>query len=162
MNITIANDRDLFEYPKQWFMSEPYWMAHCVSADYAFGHGKNGKRYGIAWEFDRRYDSKAFCIRNGSGRHPEAIEQIMAELPDGQSYGILHLVTKDKHWDKPTRNDFIETLYLARDIMLERGVQNLAIPPIGSGLDKLDWDWVSEQLRVMFDIIPGSLLVCRI
>jgi hypothetical protein len=48
---------NLFETPNRYFSAGegkvyPFWLAQCVSADYAFGHGKNGKTWGIAFDFD--------------------------------------------------------------------------------------------------------------
>jgi hypothetical protein len=135
--------RDLFN------VTDDYYLAHCISAD--FGMGK-----GIVVEFNKRYDMKnnlmkRFKINNWNGKG--------YCLSDGK---VFNLITKEKYWNKPTYETLKQSLECMREEILffDGMVAKLAMPKIGCGLDRLQWDKVKTILEEVFKDIEVEILVC--
>lgn len=132
---------DLFQVDKK------YYLAHCISADFALGKG-------IAFEFNKRYDMKKklhnqFIVNDDCWPTCYMIDN------------VFNLVTKEKYWHKPT----YQTLRAALVDMLthiERyDIKYVAMPMIGSGLDRLEWLKVSEIIKDVFKNSDVEILVVR-
>lgn len=63
---------------------------------------------------------------------------------------IFYLVTKEKYFHKPTMSSLESSLRQMRDLCLTNNIQRLAMPRIGCGLDKLNWDAVSRLIQTIF------------
>jgi len=63
---------------------------------------------------------------------------------------IFYLVTKEKYFYKPTMSSLESSLRAMRDLCLTNKIERLAMPQIGCGLDKLNWDQVSKLIRRVF------------
>ena len=48
-----------------------------------------------------------------------------------------------------------------KQICLENDIKKIAMPVIGCGLDRLDWNDVSEQIKSVFTNIEVEILVCK-
>lgn len=83
------------EEPKDLFsVSEDYYLAHCISAD--FGMGK-----GIVVEFNKRFDMK----RRLQQKYPDYVEQYIHSGIGGDCIlagKVLNLITKERYFRKPT------------------------------------------------------------
>lgn len=128
--------RDLFS------VSEDYYFVHCVSADFALGKG-------IALEFKKRFDMK---------NKLKAMEKtdskcILIDM-------VFNLVTKETWRNKPTMESVGESLSELRRQVDEKGIKKLAMPKIACGLDGLEWENVSEQVRDIFSDTDVEILVC--
>jgi hypothetical protein len=137
--VLIEKKMNLFE------VDEKYYLAHCISSDYAFGAG-------IAVEFAKRFKLKQNLKIKGTGIYPDCI----------QVGKVFNLVTKNKYWNKPTYKSLEESLILMKDIICERDVKYLAIPKIGCGLDRLSWGKVREIIQEVFKDIDIEILVCSL
>lgn len=144
--------RDLFSVP------DDYYLAHCISAD--FGMGK-----GIVVEFNKRFNMKNQLIEmfdgdvthawDGNGKNNE---------PQGVCFKVdrvLNLVTKRNYWLKPTYKTFTEALISMREVCGDYGINKIAMPIIGCGLDRLQWDKVSEIIKKVFEDTDVEILVCK-
>src|SRR5574344_1970999 len=81
--------RDLFS------VSDDYYLAHCISAD--FGMGK-----GIVVEFNKRFDMKNKLVSQ-YGDYLSAWDSHFEEtIPCIQEGRVFNLITKRNYWDKPT------------------------------------------------------------
>ena len=49
-----------------------------------------------------------------------------------------------------------------KNICLHRKVQKIAMPMIGCGLDKLEWDRVSQIIKNIFGDTDMEILICRL
>ena len=137
MTLTEIN-KDLFTVP------QGYYLAHCISNDFALGAG-------IAAEFDRVYNMRAkLRTRYGSEPHGNAL------LVDN----VFNLVTKEKCYHKPTYAALRAALMEMRGRMRELSVTKLAVPRIGCGIDRLDWNLVKEMLQEVFADTEADILVC--
>ena len=144
----IMKNKDLFE------MGEEYYLAHCVSADFALGAG-------IAIQFQKRFGTKMQLI----AQYPNYLS-----IWDTQFVGrgdciltdhrVFNLVTKRNYWEKPTYVSLYVALNEMKKLVIEHGVKKLAMPKIGCGLDLLEWRNVSGMIKAIFEDIDIEIVVC--
>lgn len=140
--------RDLFSVP------EDYYLAHCISAD--FGMGK-----GIVVEFNKRYDMKNRLMT----KYPTYLSKWQKENILGDCIlegNTFNLITKERYWNKPTYDSLETALVIMGLICLEKGIKKIAMPTIGAGLDRLDWDRVKEIIQIVFRNTDVEILVCKL
>ncbi len=121
---------DIFSSPQL----EP--LAHCVSADCAYGAG-------IAVTFKDKYGVEKVRQQN---KKPG--ECAVTHEEDGRT--IFHLITKRKCTDLPTYEDFTNSLKHMRDWCVKQRVKSVSVPRLGCGLDKLDFQRVQNILSKVF------------
>ncbi len=127
---------NLFDYYSRAF------LAHCISADFALGKG-------IALEFDRRYDVK----RKLKLYNPNYLSWYKENNIGGDAIivdSIINLVTKERYFHKPTYRTLEIALTKLADIIKMNNIENIAMPLIGCGLDRLSWDRVSVMVQNIF------------
>jgi hypothetical protein len=139
--------RDLFSVPKE------YYLAHCISADFGMGRG-------IVVEFNKRFDMK----RTLQSKYPDYINEwhrrkwsFNCILEDK----VFNLITKERYFHKPTYDSLYGALNLMKFISIQKGITKIAMPLIGCGLDRLQWDKVSEIIKEIFKDTDIEILVCR-
>ncbi len=138
--------RDLFS------VSKDYYLAHCISTD--FGMGK-----GIAVEFNKKFEMKRIL----KGKYPDFINDYRNNklggtvLIEGQ---VINLITKERYWQKPTYDTLQAALNAAKS-QLPPDCKKIAMPIIGCGLDRLQWNKVSEIIKDVFKDTDIDILVCR-
>lgn len=132
-------ESDLFALPGD------YVLAHCISADARMGKG-------IAAEFVRRFDLRP--LQEQAARQPLEIGSCVRQ---GR---VMNLVTKAKYFNKPTYASLTEALHSLREVCEADGVTRLAMPRIGSGLDRLRWEKVREIVLDVFADSPIEIVVC--
>lgn len=138
--------QDLFTVP------QGYYLAHCISGDYALGAG-------IAKTFDEIYNMRFKLHRNYA-------------IPDGQKYAnvgrallvdnVFNLVTKPRCFHKPTYDSLYDTLIDMREQCEESSIKKLAMPLISCGLDRLDWSQVKDVIEDVFSETDVEILICRL
>lgn len=141
MTITVET-KDLFTVP------QGYYLAHCISADFALGAG-------IAKTFDNLYNMryKLFsCYDNYQFSGGDAL------VIDN----VFNLVTKNKCYHKPTYQSLREALETMKAIMADLEITKLAMPRIGSGLDRLNADMVYDIICEVFEDTDVEILICEI
>tara|TARA_Y100000310_G_C20685685_1_gene818794 strand:+ start:1996 stop:2427 length:432 start_codon:yes stop_codon:yes gene_type:complete len=128
---------------------DKYTLAHCISLDCKMGAGiavpiKKKFNLGGLYQF---LNNMAIPVE-----HPICIFYNKA----------YNLITKEKYWHKPT----YETMAVALTSMMLHANQHIiryiAMPRIGSGLDKLSWEKVREIIKEVFKNTDISILVCYI
>ena len=140
--------RDLFSVP------DDYYLAHCISAD--FGMGK-----GIVVEFNKRFDMK----RKLQTKYPDYLNQWTHKKMIGDCIleeKVFNLITKERYFQKPTYMSLTVALEEMKELCKELHVSKVAMPVIGCGLDKLDWDNVSRIIKELFEDTDIEILVCKI
>lgn len=126
-------------------VDDSYHLAHCISSDCMMGAG-------IAVDFQKKYKlrfkllSRPFKER----KHPACIRI-------GKVY---NLITKKFAVGKPTYDSLEQALILMRNQMLEEGVYKIAMPKIGSGLDRLHWPRIREIIKEVFKDTDIEILIC--
>jgi hypothetical protein len=141
MTITIEN-KDLFEMP------HGYYLAHCISADFTLGAG-------IAKAFDSAYNMRFKLFRN----YPDYEYNGGDALPVDN---VFNLVTKNKHWHKPTYESLREALEMMKEQLYFLGITKLAMPWIGCGLDKLQKIQVYNIIFEVFEDMDIDIVICEL
>ncbi|MFD8240064.1 macro domain-containing protein [Streptomyces albidoflavus] len=112
---------------------------------------------GIALQFKRAYpgnykDYKTSCERGEVqvGRmHVHELHQM------GSPRFIVNFPTK-RHWRAPSRlEDIASGLVALRDEIVKRGIESIAVPPLGCGNGGLAWRDVEPMIRQTLGTIPG-------
>ena len=125
-------DKDLFTFPRT------YCLCHCISADFALGAG-------IARRFDEIYKMR-FKLFNRYGEIPETARTGQALRVDN----VFNLVAKERYFHKPTYECLEQCFTDMKKQMQKLNVTKLAMPKIGCGLDKLDWNRVEHIIKNVF------------
>ena len=139
--------RDLFSVP------DDYYLAHCISADFAMGKG-------IVVEFNKRFDMK----NKLKARYPDYLNQWQREKKRSGCIlagRVFNLITKERYFQKPTYESLRGALECMKTLCGEKGVRRVAMPVIGCGLDRLEWEKVSAIIREVFSDKGVEVLVCR-
>ena len=121
-------------------------LAHCISADFALGAG-------IAKTFDHVYNMRTklhayypdYLYDDPITERSELVGQAL--LVDD----VFNLVTKLKCYQKPTYDSLRDALTDMRIQMDTFFMHKVAMPKIGCGLDKLEWDRVEEIIKEVFE-----------
>lgn len=127
--------------------SDDRMIAHCISSDFALGAG-------IAKEINKRFDTKYNLFL----KYP---------AQSGQTFTgkclvtdrILNLVTKDKCYQKPTYETLTKALVDMRKYLYENNIKKIAMPKIGCGLDKLEWNRVKPIIYELFEFTDMDIIV---
>lgn len=131
---------DLFQVDKK------YYLAHCISADFALGKG-------IAVEFNKRFNMKQKL-------HNQFL--VNADYPTCCMIdNVFNLVTKEKYWHKPTYQTLREALVDMCKHIERYDIKYVAMPMIGAGLDRLEWSKVSDLIQDVFKDIDVEILVVK-
>ena len=127
-----------------------YYLVHCISADFAMGAG-------IAVQFRnmgvKDALEKAFPYQDDYSNRWEGFGRCILVSGVDRYKGVFNLITKKRYFMKPTYQTLTEALVALRDGYLERKGNldiKLAMPRIGCGLDKLDWEVVSKIIQDTF------------
>lgn len=134
-------------------VSDDYYLAHCISADFDMGRG-------IVVEFNRRFDMK----RKLQSKYPNYLSQYTHKRIGGDCIlegRVLNLITKERYFHKPTIITMRLALEKMKQICLENNIKKIAMPVIGCGLDRLNWNDVSEQIKSVFTDMHVEILVCK-
>ena len=76
------------------------------------------------------------------------------------SDGIANLITKDKCYEKPTLQTLEQSLISLKKYIIKHNISKLAMPKIGCGLDRLDWNDVSILIKNIFEDLDIEIVIC--
>lgn len=143
MKLTIEHC-DLFTIP------EDYFLCHCISADFALGAGiaKKFAALGVRDALLKEYLGARYLGEIG----------VCLDTHATKWRGEYNLVTKKRYFDKPTLLSLEQALYHMKTFV-DNG-DKIAMPRIGCGLDRLNWQEVEQIIREVFADIDIEILVC--
>ena len=110
---------DLFSVP------EYYYLAHCISADFALGAG-------IAKNFNELYDMRNKLNEYYADQKYQCVGKALMVSK------VFNLVTKQRYWHKPTYDNLRKSLMALKLHCMKLEIKKLAMPKIAAGLDRLD------------------------
>ena len=116
---------DLFDAGRDWA------LCHCVSKDLKMSAG-------IAVAFKERFGGLEELRRQRIN-----VGGVGVLRRDGRY--IYYLVTKERYSDKPSLKSLEASLVALRERITADGVQRLAMPKLGCGLDGLSWNLVQAS-----------------
>lgn len=133
---------DLFDSP------EDYALAHGVAKDLRMS-------VGIAAEFRKRFENMNELVNQSKNIGEMAILNV-----NGRRF-IYYLIIKEFTYDLPT----IESVKLCIEQLhkhcKDNGIKKLAIPPIGLGRDRLEWNEVKDVLTSVFEDLEIEIRVYK-
>lgn len=139
--------KDLFTLPKE------YYLVQCISADFKMGAG-------IATQFNQYFNIKNKLINR---YHNLAIQDW-----DKGNLGfciledkVFNLVTKRNYWLKSTYKTLQNSLLSMKNLIIKNNINKIAMPLIGCGLDRLEWNQVSQIIKDTFNDIDIEILICK-
>lgn len=143
--IIKKGEADLFSAP------EKFIFAHCIAFDLKLGAG-------IALEFRKRYPNLIpYLHQNIPNNYPNIIGYC-----DSSGRYIYNLITKESSYGKPTRNTLNQTLIQLKESMINLNQKYLAIPLLGSGLDRLNWNDTENFIRDIFQDTDIMISICML
>lgn len=131
--------RDLLSVP------QGYYLVHNISADYSF-KGKVASQIKEAFGFDTD------LLKEKS--HPVLV---------GDMYlfaNVFNLITKENRHCSVDLGDLESALFEVADTCEEYGIKKLAMPKLGTGGDRLDWDDVLPIIKEAFKDLDIEILIC--
>lgn len=140
MNFEIVK-RDLFTLP------EEYYLAHCISADYALGAG-------IAKEFNRKYDMRRKLKKYAADRNIVGTAVLIEN--------VFNLITKERYFQKPSYENLTSALIAMREYSVLKKINSIGMPKIGCGLDRLEWNRVEKIITDVFEDTDCSITICEL
>ena len=106
-------------------------IAYCVSSDFQIAKQINK---GVAKQINSAYPSIRPNLE--SIETPIVGSSVSVSLP-WENKSIFNLVTKPQFFDNPSYNDLSRSLTYMKQQLLQKGINAIAMPKIGCGLDKL-------------------------
>ena len=129
---------------------ESYTLAHCISVDCKMGAG-------IAVQFVKHNPDMRETLLKMNPKVGEALYYNW----EGK-HGVINLITKEKYFHKPTREDFNRAILDMKGVVISYDIKKLAIPLLGAGLDKLNWDESSQFIQEVFKDTDIQILVVKL
>lgn len=111
-------------------------LCHCISSDFALGAGiakrfaQMGVKKQLCENFPSEWQGRGYCL-----------------ITETNGIVVGNLVTKQRYFHKPTLETLRQALEGFRGQAIQRGLCKIAMPKIGCGLDKLQWDDVREIIQ---------------
>ena len=136
------------EHKDLFTVSDDYYLAHCISSDFAMGAG-------IAVEFVSRFDMRNKLRKAYPSKNLE--ERVGKALLIGRTF---NLITKKYVYHKPYYDDLCSSLMDMKRQMQELSIKKLAMPKIGCGIDGLDWHKVKKIIAEVFGDTDVEILIC--
>ncbi|MBD5113351.1 MAG: macro domain-containing protein [Ruminococcaceae bacterium] len=111
-------------------------LCHCISSDFALGAGiakkfaQMGVKKQLRESFTSEWQGSGYCL-----------------VTETNGVVVGNLVTKQRYFHKPTLETLRQALEDFREHALQYGLRKIAMPKIGCGLDKLQWEDVREIIQ---------------
>lgn len=122
---------------------DDYYYVQCGSADLTLGAG-------IAIQFNER-----FGVKEALRKKFENNELLEAYKHYGgfcvEYLNTMTLITKYRYFEKPTYKTLTDALMMLKRKCEYGGIKKLAMPKIGCGLDRLNYDRVSGIIKAIFE-----------
>jgi len=131
-------------------VDETYTLVHCISSDCKMGAG-------IAVKFVKNNPE----IRSTLLKMNPKVGEALYYNWEGK-HGVINLITKERYFHKPTRENFNESIMDMKAVVLSYEIKKLAMPLIGSGLDRLDWIESRNFIKETFKDTDVEILVVKL
>lgn len=136
------------------YYDKGYYLAHCISADFKMGAG-------IAKMLDKRFHLRDdWILSYGETWWKEYDNGFQGDAFLHGEKRIIDLVTKTRYFHKPTMCSMRRALTIMKQGCEQHGITKVAMPKIGCGLDKLEWEDVSSAIKEIFADSQIEIVVC--
>jgi hypothetical protein len=133
--------------------ADEMWKMHFVSADMRRSRGVALRLANVFGPVEVRGECSVGVVEM------QRLEQ------GGLVFNLLNLVTKRKYYHKPAANperflaDIVTALRNLRDYCEKMHIRRLALPRVGSNLDRVNWRWTQRKLLEVFEDLDIELVV---
>jgi hypothetical protein len=134
-------------------VDDKYYLAHCISAD--AGTDNRAMNLGIVVEFNKKFHMKSRIKEYAKSNEIKVGDAILINK-------VFNLITKSRYYGKPTYDTLRMSLETMKSQIINNDIKYLAIPKIGSGLDRLQWGRVRSIIQDIFTGLDLEILVCRL
>lgn len=142
--------KDLFE-----LKDKGYHFVQCISADLAMGAG-------ISLSFNKIFNEKNRILKHINKE--VSIENfqhgVNSFIINDWENNIHNLVTKEFYFQKPSYLTLTNALEELKKTCIKYNIKKIAMPKIGCGLDKLDWNVVKRIIQGIFYDIDIEIIIC--
>lgn len=111
-------------------------VAQCVSNNFQMSAG-------VAAQIEAK-----MCMRDELKAMPTRVGETV--LIEDEECNVAYLITKSRHYDKPTMTSMREALEDLKTKVLERGYSEVNAPLLGCGLDGLEWQQVQGLIEELY------------
>ena len=131
---------------------------HCIAADLAWGSGIAPVI--IRDMYNAQMQCRYKCSNNPNGFASD-LQPGMAMPVCTEKGTFVNLITKTHSWDKPTYLTLTKSLKMFRQYLAMNfaGPKCIVMPKIGCGLDRLEWEVVSEIIKGVFLETPHVIKI---
>mmetsp|Transcript_7505 Transcript_7505/g.11137 ORF Transcript_7505/g.11137 Transcript_7505/m.11137 type:complete len:237 (+) Transcript_7505:60-770(+) len=126
-------------------------IGHCVSEDLAMGKG-------IATLFVKYFGGRQELEEQGKKIGEVAI---LHHEDKQQKIMVFYLITKLRYFHIPSYEGLHSSLLDMKKACQKNNIQQLTLPVIACGLDKLEWKNVKMMINDIFMDIPIHITICR-
>lgn len=110
---------------------------------------------GIALQFKQRFPDNYFIYKKACDQNLLKIGDLLITENNSLFFKyIINFPTKE-HWRNPSKYEYVEK---GLDALIEeirkRNIKSVALPPLGAGNGKLDWEKVKEILNEKLIVLP--------
>jgi hypothetical protein len=141
---------ELTEIDADLFIVDPkYALVQCISKDVEMGDG-------IAVDFDFLFSGMKEHVIDSD---PQVGKSVLYKHHDGRI--VFNLITKKRSFHKPTYETIESSLIDMRNHIITNEITFLAMPKIGTGLDKLVWVRVKQIIQAVLEDVPVNVLICN-
>lgn len=144
-------------------------VAHCISRDIAMGAG-------IAKQFtDMGIKNALIQYASINNMDSTRCVKVIGNMYNTPLYmtPVFNLITKEAYFHKPTYTTLRDALLEMKNSIVynnmyynnfdpSRVIKSLVMPKIGCGLDRLDWNTVSNMIKEIFSDIDIKVIICYI
>ena len=120
-------------------LQQPISIGHCISADAQMSKG-----------FAQYSSERVPRLRRTCRRANLLKDQVLPFWHSSSRRYVFNLVTREKYSDKPDLQTLATTLQNMQAHATMHGISAIAIPKLGCGLDKMNWQDVVKLLRDIF------------
>jgi O-acetyl-ADP-ribose deacetylase (regulator of RNase III) len=117
---------------------------------------------GIALQFKEAFPSNYKVYADACKRNELAPGKLLAVEDHNLELGrklIINFPTKT-HWRQPSRYEYIEQgLAALKNLIKEKDIKSIAVPPLGCGNGGLDWDKVKPMITEYLGDLPANVIV---
>jgi O-acetyl-ADP-ribose deacetylase (regulator of RNase III) len=139
-------------YKNIFTVNKKYALGQCISEDVDMGEG-------IATDFDKQFKGmKKYILNTLKDNNLHFPVTILYQSNKGN---VFNLITKKVCSGKPNYITIGKCLEEMAKICKDQNIKYLALPKIGSGLDRLQWGEIREIIQEEFKDQDIEILVCR-
>ena len=125
-------------------------LCFCCSGDFQL-------QAGISQKIDEKYSIEEFYKKNFLNSSSGSACPILVN-----NLIIIALINRDKKWQGTTYDEMLDCIIHLKDYCLINHIQQIFMPRIACGLDRMNWDIIRPIIKEQFENLDINITVCYI